>query len=167
LDFGQRAALLPHLEEFCMKVIALRERRRSRRAVCNWSELQKLAFSGVYIGAHSISHAPISQMSAVRRNFEINESKRYIEAKFGSCAAFAYPFGSRGTYNSSTLAEVKDAGFQAAFLSHSDVITATSPIFELPRITLPDSPMPLLEFKARVRGGGIPLRKLREFANPR
>ena len=160
---NERELLLPHLEELYFEIAALTERPRPR-AVCTWSELHQLASVGVYIGAHSVSHVPISQMSAVRRDFEIRESKRVIEAQFGSCTAFAYPFGMRGTYSDSTLAELKAAGFQAAFLTHSDVITESSSIFELPRITLPDTPLPLIEFKARVRGGGIPFRRLKEFA---
>jgi hypothetical protein len=161
---NERASLLPYLEELCLKIAALDK--RTHRMVCNWSELHELASSGAYIGAHSISHVPISQMSAVRRNFEIVESKHIIKSKFGSCTTFAYPYGMSGTYNSSTLAELKAAGFQAAFLSHSDFITASGPIFELPRIALPDAPMPLVEFKARVRGGGIPFRKLKATVFP-
>lgn len=160
---NERTSMLPYLEELCIKINAL-EGPAPRRSVCNWSELRKLASSGVYIGAHSVSHVPIAQMSAVRQHFEITESKRLLEAKFGSCTAFAYPFGVRGTYDSSTLAQLKGAGFQGAFLSHSDLVTASSHTFELPRITLPDAPMPLYEFKARVRGGGIPLRSLKEMA---
>jgi hypothetical protein len=95
------------------------------------------------------------------------ESKRVIESKIGSCTAFAYPSGMRGTYNKSTLAELKAAGFEGAFVTHSDFVTVPSPTFELPRITLPDVPMSLYEFKARVRGGGIPLQKLKRFLGVR
>ena len=76
---------------------------------------------------------------------------------------FAYPFGIRGTYDDATRAELRAAGFRAAFLTRSDVVTSSSSMLELPRITLPDIPIPLVEFKARVRGGGIPFRKLKEL----
>lgn len=158
---NERQSLLPHLEELCTKISALGDSRHSKHTICNWSELQELASSGSYIGAHSISHIPISQMSAVRRNFEINESKRVIEAKFGSCTSFAYPYGMRVTHNSSIQTELRSAGFQAAFLNHSDVVIESSPKFELPRIAIPDAPMPLTEFKTRVQGGGIPFQRLK------
>jgi peptidoglycan/xylan/chitin deacetylase (PgdA/CDA1 family) len=159
---SEQALLLPHLEELCIKINAL-TKPAPRRSICNWSELRKLSSLGVYIGAHSVSHVPISQMSAIRRRFEICESKSVIDRKIGSCTTFAYPYGIRGTYDDSTHAELKAAGFEGAFLTHSDVITASSPAFGLPRISLPDVPMPLFEFKARVRGGGIPLRLLKEI----
>jgi hypothetical protein len=160
---SERGSLLPYLEELRTKISALGEQRHSKHTICNWSQLQELASSGVYIGAHSISHVQICEMSAVRRNFEINESKRFIEAKFGSCTSFAYPYGSRATHNSCTETELKSAGFQAAFLSHSDIVTEFSPKFRLPRITIPDGPMPLTEFKARVQGGGILFQRLKRL----
>lgn len=164
----ERTSMLPYLEELCIRINALKINALAghapRRTICNWSELHELASSGVYIGAHSVSHVAISQMSEVRRHFEIMESKRVIQSKIGSCTAFAYPFGMRGTYNKSTLAELKASGFEGAFTTLSDFLTVSSPTFELPRIALPDAPMPLYEFKARVRGGGIPLRKLKGLA---
>jgi hypothetical protein len=158
---SERESLLPYLEELRTKISALGDRRHSKHAICNWSQLQELASSGVYIGAHSISHVPLREISVVRRNFEINESKRFIEAKFGSCTAFAYPFGSRASHNAES--ELKSAGFQAAFLTHSDVVTAFSPRFRLPRITIPGGPMPFTEFKARVQGGGILFQRLKRL----
>jgi peptidoglycan/xylan/chitin deacetylase (PgdA/CDA1 family) len=161
---NEREILWPHLEELCTKIENLQpQSRHSKRTLCNWKELQELASSGVHIGAHSISHGPIATMSAVRRRFEINESKRILEAKCGACKSFAYPYGVRGTYDDITQNEVKAAGFQAAFLTHSDVVTAASPIFELPRISIPDVPLSLAEYKARVRGGGILFQRIKSF----
>jgi len=157
----ERESIEPYLEELSAKISALSQP-ASDRTVCNWRELGALASSGVHIGAHSVSHVRISQMSAIRQDFEITESKRTLDAKIGDCVSFAYPYGVQGTYDASTYARVKNAGFRCAFLSHSDFVTTTSDNFELPRISLPDADMPLYEFKARVRGGGIPFRKLKE-----
>src|SRR5262249_39840792 len=87
--------LSPHLEELCVKIDALKETKRQRhvqRTICKWSELHQLASSGVHIGPHSISHVPISSTSPVRRQFEIAESKRIVEARFGPSPSFAYPY---------------------------------------------------------------------------
>ena len=148
----------PHLEELCIKIAALpgsQRKRHARREGCNWSELRELASSGVHIAPHSISHVPMSQTSPIRRQFEIVESKRVIEARFGPCTSFAYPYGTREVHDKSTQSALASAGFQAAFLTHSDIITAASSIFELPRITIPDHPISLAEFKARIEGAGI------------
>jgi peptidoglycan/xylan/chitin deacetylase (PgdA/CDA1 family) len=163
---SEQDLLAPHLEELCSKVKAPAGP-TLRRSLCNWSELCELASSGVHIGAHSVSHVPISRMSPVRQRFEILESKRILEANIGTCTSFAYPYGTRDTHDRSTLAQVKDAGFKGAFLACSDFVTLSSHNFELPRITLPDAPISLNEFKARVAGGGIPLQRLRQLVqNP-
>ena len=99
------------------------------------------------MGAHSVSHVPISQMSERRRKFEIHESKRVIDAEIGSCLTFAYPYGMRGTYDSFTQADLRSAGFKAALLTHSVRDHQSSP-FEMPRISIPDRPMSLFEFIA-------------------
>jgi len=159
---SDRTSILPHLEELMTKVYALSSA-APRRVVCNWAELRELAASGVHIGAHSMSHVPISKMSAVRQQFEITESKRILEEKIGACTSFAYPYGTPDTHDASTLAQLKAAGFAGAFLTRSDVVTLASQKFELPRIALPDTPIPLYEFKARVGGGGIPLQRLKKM----
>ena len=157
----KRDSIEPYLDELCDKIGAL-SKPAPHRSVCNWLELRELASAGVHVGAHSISHVRISQMSAIRQDFEIKESKRALDRKIGACVSFAYPYGVKGTYDASTHAQVKKAGFRCAFLSHSDFVTPDSDSFELPRISIPSADMPLYEFKARVRGGGVPLRKLKD-----
>jgi peptidoglycan/xylan/chitin deacetylase (PgdA/CDA1 family) len=163
---SERELLSPHLEEMYSKVCAL-VGPMPPSTLCNWSELRELARDGVHIGAHSVSHVRISQMSPVRQRFEIFESKRVLEANVGPCTSFAYPYGTADTHDQCTLALVKDAGFSGAFTNHSDFVTSSSQNFALPRISLPDEPIPFYEFKARASGANIPLRKLREMVrNP-
>jgi hypothetical protein len=161
------AELLAHcMEELCTKIAALEgshRRRHPRRSTCKWSELRELASSGVYIASHSVSHVAISKTSEVRRRFELIESKRAIEGQLGSCTSFAYPYGTRGTYDESTRFALKSAGYKAGFLTHSDVINPSSPTFELPRIFIPDVPVGFPEFTARVRGAGILHQRLRRL----
>ena len=47
----------------------------------------------------------MSQMSAIRQDFEINESKRALDSKIGKCISFAYPYGVQGTYDNSAHAQ--------------------------------------------------------------
>ena len=150
----------PYLEELWRKIVALIPP-KSNRMFCLWSELQSLASSGVHIGSHSVTHVRLSQVSAIRRDFEIRESKRALEAKFGACTTWAYPFGTRDTCDNSTSAELQAAGYRAAFLSHSEFVSSSSDVLSLPRIAIPDGPLPLSEFKARVSGAGVSLRRLK------
>lgn len=159
-----RDVVTPYLEELCAKIAVLPGSHRQRhdiRSTCNWDELHQLAAAGVHIAPHSVSHPRMATMSRARQTFEAVESKRAIESRFGPCTAFAYPYGTADSYDSSTARALSDAGYLAAFLSHSDVIGTSTPLFELPRITIPDVAIPLEEFRARVHGGGILPQRLR------
>ena len=154
----ERESLLPYLEELCTRL----ERPVKRtRGCCTWEELRHLASVGVGIGAHSVTHVNLSQASAIRRKFEIAESRRLCEALVGRCEAFAYPYGVANSHSEDTRNELKHAGFSTAFLSHSDFITVHSDTMTLPRISMPDEPMTLPEFRALAKGGGILIRSLK------
>lgn len=156
--------LRPHLEELCAKISSLEgshHRRRAQRGVCDWAEIKQLASSGVHVASHSVSHIKLAQASGVRQRYEIEESKRIIESRVGSCPMFAYPFGTPDTFDALTTDRVRAAGYEAAFLTHSDVVTNETGIFHLPRISLPDVPLQFAELKYRVEGAGILIQRAR------
>ena len=139
----KRKSLLPYLEELCTR---LERRDKQSRGCCTWEELRQLTSIGVGIGAHSVTHINLSQVSAIRRKFEIAESKRLCETLVGHCQAFAYPYGVADSHSVDTRNELYDAGFSTAFLSHSDFITVRSDAMTLPRISMPDEPVTLPNF---------------------
>ena len=155
---AERDALRPNLEELCVRIEALAGHKSS---CCTWDELRRLAASGVEIGAHSVTHVNLARASALRRGFEIAESKRLCESLIGRCEAFAYPYGMANTHNAATRADLRRAGFSTAFLSHADFITARSDPMTLPRFAMPNEPMTLAEFRARASGVGITVRQLK------
>jgi len=163
LDHGERLA--GDLPELCDRLAALpgsHVRRQTKRTTCSWEELEQMNAAGVEMASHSISHPRLSQMSTRRRRFELIESKRVIETHFGPCSAFAYPYGTPDSHSDASRQSLEEAGYSCAFLTHSDVVTTTSPRFSLPRICIPDSPIPFNEFRARTRGGGIILQRVRK-----
>jgi peptidoglycan/xylan/chitin deacetylase (PgdA/CDA1 family) len=137
--------------------------RDTKRVVCTWDELIDLKASGASIGCHSVSHANLGAASPIRMAFEIIEARRILKAKIGECAVFAYPFGSPGTFNQSTTEELKKAGFRYSFLTHSDFADGSTDPYHLPRIALPDRSMSFGEFRARVAGGGVALKRARQL----
>lgn len=159
------SGLQPYLEEICEKIGALPGSHRSRkstRSTCTWMEVRELSAAGVHIGAHSISHVRLSEASEIRKRFEIFESKRILEQKLGSCTTFAYPYGTPDSYDDETQVRLKEAGFSLSFLTHSDVITRESQPYCLPRIFIPDRPLELDDFEARIKGAGILPQKFKE-----
>jgi peptidoglycan/xylan/chitin deacetylase (PgdA/CDA1 family) len=119
--------------------------------------------TGVEIGAHSVTHIRLAAVSALRRQFEIAESKRLCERLAGRCEAFAHPYGTADVHSAATRAELQVAGFSVAFLSHSDFITTRTDAMSLPRFAMPDEPITLAEFRVRASGGGIVVRRLKEL----
>lgn len=134
------------------------------RSCCTWAELRDCLGNGVEVGAHSVSHVWLSQVSASRRHFEIAESKYLCETMLGPCPSFAYPYGMAETHSTATREEVALAGYSTAFLTHSDFITSRSDLLTLPRITLPDESISQIEFEARAGGIGIAARHLKAVA---
>ncbi|MDE2403630.1 MAG: polysaccharide deacetylase family protein [Sphingomonadales bacterium] len=148
------------LSDLCSRIDALSPKPRGG---CTWADLRALAGNAaIGIGAHSVSHIRLSQASALRRRFEIAESRRLCETLIGRCEAFAYPYGTDDAHSPETRTELAEAGFSTGFLTHSDFITTRSERLTLPRLSMPDDPMGFAEFRARARGAGIVMRRLKQ-----
>jgi peptidoglycan/xylan/chitin deacetylase (PgdA/CDA1 family) len=65
-----------------------------RLPLLSWSELAQLATVGFEIGAHSVTHRPLTEIPQSEAAKEIVESKAAIEDRLGQAVqTFAYPFG--------------------------------------------------------------------------
>lgn len=65
-----------------------------RLPLLSWGELTQLANAGWEIGAHTVTHRPLTKLSAEDARREIVESKTTIEDRLGKpVTTFAYPFG--------------------------------------------------------------------------
>ena len=130
---------------------------------CNWDELRKLQGRGIEIGCHAVSHIRLASATPTRLAFEVREGRRLLESKLGRCSAFAYPYGTADAHSEATTQALAEAGFELAFLTHSDFSGTDTDRYLIPRITMPDHVMSLPEYRARVGGAGVPIRKARTF----
>jgi peptidoglycan/xylan/chitin deacetylase (PgdA/CDA1 family) len=65
-----------------------------RLPLLSWPELAQLATAGFEIGAHSLTHRPLTKLPHLEAAREIIESKAIIEDRLGQAVqSFAYPFG--------------------------------------------------------------------------
>lgn len=65
-----------------------------RLPLLSWSELGQMATAGFEIGAHSVTHRPLIELTQPEAEREIVESKERIEQQLGRpVKTFAYPFG--------------------------------------------------------------------------
>jgi peptidoglycan/xylan/chitin deacetylase (PgdA/CDA1 family) len=161
LILADKGALQPEFESI-LAVVQDDDSARDQRVSCSWTELADLRASGVAIGGHSASHVNLATASPLRMRFEISETRRILDPRFGRCSVFAYPYGMSGTFSRATTEQLSQHGFRYAFLTHSDFADENTDLLHLPRISMPDRPMSHPEFCVRAAGAGVLYRKLKQ-----
>jgi peptidoglycan/xylan/chitin deacetylase (PgdA/CDA1 family) len=133
----------------------------SRRfLMLNLSELHQLAGSGMFIGAHTLSHPMLSQSSPEVAWSEISDSKHNLEQALGQeIWALAFPFGDAFSVSQREVEMAERAGFLCAFLNAGRGLATETPKFALPRVHV-TAAMSLAEFEAHISGFHSSLREL-------
>jgi peptidoglycan/xylan/chitin deacetylase (PgdA/CDA1 family) len=97
----------------------------------SWEQVRELDAGGVTIGAHTINHPRLDQMSSVELQREIRGANEAITACIDKPVEwFAYPYG---RYNSLVRKEVQSL-YRGACSTQLDIIKNDSNRFLLPRI---------------------------------
>jgi peptidoglycan/xylan/chitin deacetylase (PgdA/CDA1 family)/GT2 family glycosyltransferase len=82
------------------------------RQLLTWEQLKELQSRGMDIGAHTVSHPRLTELSAERAQREIKGSREQLQHELGtSVESFAYPFG---VFDVSVAKLTEEAGFVAA-----------------------------------------------------
>ena len=90
--------------------------REVKQNLLTWDELGRIFKEGAIIGSHTVSHPYMPALDKSESFWEINQSKRSLEENLGcSIKYFAYPYGTRGSYNHTLIEIVKETGFYNAF----------------------------------------------------
>ncbi len=124
---------------------------RSSYRVMNVNELAQMASSPmVTLGAHTVSHQPLSSLSVTDQGAEIEDSRTqlcdWIERPVN---VFSYPFGDRGDYTQDTVDLCRKAGFIRVAANHAGVVRRTTDPFRVPRFLVRDWPADELLFRLR------------------
>ena len=103
-------------------------------------ELARLGDGGlVDIGAHTVNHPVLSQLSAERQREEIGVSKQQLEEMLGQpVSSFAYPYGTPEDFDGATVSFVRDAGFAHAYANVAGRVTRRTDPFRIPRLLVRD-----------------------------
>ena len=114
-------------------IVAARGYGTDRGRAMTRKEVRRLVEGGlVAIGAHTVTHPILPELSTTDCAREISESKLACEAIIeGPVAGFAYPYGELDADASSA---VMTAGFTFSCSGRYEPIAATSDVFALPRI---------------------------------
>jgi peptidoglycan/xylan/chitin deacetylase (PgdA/CDA1 family) len=93
----------------------------------------------VDIGAHTVNHAFLSSLAEDKQQSEIADSIRTIESwTEKKVTSFAYPYGTRDSYNERTRAIVQESGCRTASSNFRGRIYAHTDPFQLPRLVVRD-----------------------------
>jgi peptidoglycan/xylan/chitin deacetylase (PgdA/CDA1 family) len=86
----------------------------------NPNELRELAsYQNVIIGAHGLTHRPLTQCTDVELKSELNDSKRYLEDLLAKpVTALSYPFGA---VDARVRAAAQRAGYEVAASTRFDI----------------------------------------------
>jgi peptidoglycan/xylan/chitin deacetylase (PgdA/CDA1 family) len=118
----------------------------------DWDELREIESTGVTIGAHTLRHCRLSSLSEAEQRSEIIDCKAQLEAALGhGVQCFAYPFGSALDYDETSVALVREAGFDWAFSNRYGVVQPVDRPFVLRRIWVDDTDSQAT-FQAKVDG---------------
>jgi peptidoglycan/xylan/chitin deacetylase (PgdA/CDA1 family) len=103
-----------------------------RREMASWAELEALAAAGVTIGAHSVNHPRLPELSTADARREIRDSKALLEERLRRPVEyFAYPYG---LYAAETVRLVREAGFRLACSTRSGFNRVDADRFTLRRL---------------------------------
>ena len=122
------------------------------------AQLRELRAMGFEIGAHSRSHAYLSDLPPKAVREEIAGSKTDLEQYIGEPVDhFSCP---GGRWNPAVAAIAREAGFRSVSTSRSGLVTPSSDPFSLPRTAILDG-MSLGDFSRICRGQGMWTRQAR------
>ncbi|WP_163350656.1 FkbM family methyltransferase [Desulfovibrio sp. JC010] len=122
------------LDELCLWA-GISDDEHLMRPILSEEELQKLAESPyIEIGAHAMSHANLATMPPSLQRAEIKGSKLLLESITGKKVdLFAYPYGSKDSFNAETRGILKTEGFKAAVAVTQSDLSENVDMQALPR----------------------------------
>ena len=114
----------------------------SQQPLMTRSQIQSWIDAGMEIGAHTLSHVRLAELSSEEAEREVIESKVGLEEMFGiPVNHFSYPYGS---VDDGTVALAEKAGFQTATTIDRSRCLEGENLLRLPRVAIARRTMPHL-----------------------
>ena len=118
----------------------------------NWSQVKEVSNAGVEIGSHSLTHLNLLKLDTRAVYAEISDSKKRIEDIIGKeVKYFAYPYGSRNTFDNRIKQIIKDSGYKKAYTNIMGFNTQDTDLYELKRIRILGNDN-MFRFKLKING---------------
>jgi peptidoglycan/xylan/chitin deacetylase (PgdA/CDA1 family) len=131
VDAGRRGRWLEQLRQWARADEGFRDTHR----VMTIEELRRLAQSKwVTIGAHTVTHTPLSSLSVTAQKEEILGSRKQLETWLGrEINVFSYPFGTKRDYTRASRALCKESGYIKAAANYRGQVHKWTDPYQLPR----------------------------------
>jgi len=124
--------------------------------VLNWDEIKEMQSSKlITFGSHSMSHQHLGQLPRPRIEYELRQSRAYLEKRLNQPVRFfAYPGGIRayGDISEETDLLLVESGYQLACTSETGRNSLRDNLYALKRIGMGRNDSPSL-FRAKLIGG--------------
>jgi peptidoglycan/xylan/chitin deacetylase (PgdA/CDA1 family) len=125
---------------------------RSRFQLLRLPELKQLVDAGMTLGAHTLSHPALSELSPDLARAEIAECRGALETSLGQPVwAIAYPFGDPASVGAREYRLAEEAGYECGFVNVGGGLKSQSPRFALSRIHV-TAEMSLEVYEAYISG---------------
>ena len=112
----------------------------AERLFMDATRARALAARGFALGGHSMTHSCLTALAPDALLDEVRGSADLVRSLQGDGAmAFAYPFGSAGTYSALTRTLLIESGFSCALTTRSGLAGPRSDSFELRRLEIGES----------------------------
>ncbi len=99
-----------------------------------WNEIDQMSDYGITIGAHTLSHVSLTDVTLPEARYEIENCKLVLEKHLGtSVEAFAYPYGH---YNGQLEETVKESGYTIAVTTDQGLVTPRSDPYAIKRVRI-------------------------------
>ncbi|MDP3787239.1 MAG: polysaccharide deacetylase family protein [Candidatus Omnitrophota bacterium] len=132
------------LSDFCPANVEIRP--------LSWEQIKEISNNGIEIGSHSLSHPDLLAVDSNTAKSEIAGSKERTEAIIGKkIKYFAYPYGSKRSYNSAIKKIVKESGYEKAYSNIMGFNTKDTDPYDLRRIRIYTNDN-MFRFKMKTRG---------------
>jgi peptidoglycan/xylan/chitin deacetylase (PgdA/CDA1 family) len=136
LPAAEREAVLTELRTQAGTSATVRPTHRTLRP----EEIGDLVDGGLMeVGAHTESHPVLAALSPCAQAQEIRRSKASLENILGrEVSSFTYPYGGRQDYTATTVAAVRDAGFDYACSARAGLVSPGMDRYQLARRVVTD-----------------------------
>jgi len=147
VDASRRDSWLRQLRQWAGTGEEVREVNRAMTV----GELERLGQSRwATVGAHTITHTPLSSLPIAEQRKEIEGSKKQLEVWLGrEVPVFSYPFGQQGDYTQETVELCRQAGFVKAAANFPGQAHRWTDPYQIPRLVVRNWPLDI--FKKHLR----------------